>query len=293
MTHSNTNSPVVVIGTGLGGLSAAIRLRAMGHEVLVLEAGDQPGGRARVFKQDGFTFDAGPTVVTASYLFDELWELVGRDRRDYFELVPVDPFYHVMFDDGSTFDYVGDEDRIIAQIEKISPGDVEGYRKLAAHAQRIFDVGYSQLADQPFDDLADMLRVVPEMIKLESYRTVYGLVSKYIKDERLRQVFTFQPLLVGGSPFKTTSIYMLIHWLERKWGVEFAMGGTGSIVKAMVRLLEELDVEVRLNTPVETIVIEGGVAKARDIAEAASDGGGGSIITGSDGPARFLCRRPT
>lgn len=260
MTPVSNTKPVVVIGSGLGGLAAAIRLRAMGHEVLVLEAGDQPGGRARVFEQDGFTFDAGPTVVTASYLFDELWELVGRDRRDYFDLVPVDPFYHVMFNDGSTFDYVGDEDRIIAQIEAMSPGDVEGYRKLAAHAERIFDIGYTQLADQPFDNLSDMLRVVPDMIKLESYRTVYGLVSKYIKDERLRQVFTFQPLLVGGSPYKTTSIYMLIHWLERKWGVEFAMGGTGAIVRAMVKLLGELGVEVRLGTPVAQVLVDDGVA---------------------------------
>lgn len=260
MTPVSSSKAVVVIGSGLGGLAAAIRLRAMGHEVLVLEAADMAGGRARVFHQDGFTFDAGPTVVTASYLFDELWELVGRDRKDYFDLVPVDPFYKVLFPDGSTFDYVGEEQRILSQIEAMSPGDVDGYRKLSAHAERIFDIGYSQLADQPFDKLSDMLRVVPDMIKLESYRTVYGLVSKYIEDERLRQVFTFQPLLVGGSPYKTTSIYMLIHWLERKWGVEFAMGGTGAIVAAMVQLLGELGVEVRLNTPVAEIRVEGGVA---------------------------------
>jgi len=251
----------VVIGAGLGGLAAAIRLRNMGWRVTVLEAGAQPGGRARVFERDGYSFDAGPTVVTAPYLFDELFESVGRDRRDYYELVPVDPFYRVDFADGSSFDYVGDEDRIVSQIAEMSPGDVEGYRKLAAHAERIFAVGYEQLADTPFTRLSDMLRVIPDMMKLESYRSVYGLASKYLKDERLRQVFSFQPLLVGGNPFDTTSIYMLIHWLERKWGVHYALGGTTSIVRGMVRLLEELDVDVVLGSPVQEIDTRMGVVK--------------------------------
>lgn len=252
--------PVVVIGAGFGGLSAAIRLRAMGWPVVVLEATDQAGGRASVFRRDGYTFDAGPTVITAPYLISELFSLVGRDAADYYEMVPVDPFYRVMFQDGSRFDYVGEEDRILAQIQQLSPRDVDGYRKLAAHAHRIFDVGYEKLADQPFDRLSDMLRVVPDMIKLSSHRSVYGLVASYIKDERLRQVFTFQPLLVGGNPFRTTSIYLLIHWLERKWGVWFPKGGTGALVQAMVRLLADIGVEVRTNSPVEHIDVQGGRA---------------------------------
>jgi phytoene desaturase len=254
--------PAIVIGSGLGGLASAIRLRAMGWPVIVLEAGPQHGGRARVFSQEGFSWDAGPTVVTAPYLLDELFTLVGRDPRERYELLPVDPFYRVDFPDGSTFDYVGDEERILAQIRDLSPADVDGYRKLAAHAERIFDVGYTGLADQPFDRLSEMLRVVPDMVKLESWRSVYGLVGKYIRDERLRQVFTFQPLLVGGNPFDTTSIYLLIHWLERKWGVWYARGGTGSLVRAMVALLEELGAEVRCNAPVEEIEVEGGRAVA-------------------------------
>jgi phytoene desaturase len=254
--------PVVVIGAGLGGLAAAIRLRARGHEVVVLEAMDQPGGRAAVFRRDGFTFDAGPTVITAPYLLQELFTLVGRDWRDYFELMPVDPFYRVEFPDGSRFDYVGDEERILAQIARLSPPDVAGYRRLAAHAERIFDVGYTQLADQPFGTLAEMLRVVPDMVRLGSYRSVYGLVSRYIRDERLRQAFTFQPLLIGGNPFRATSIYLLIHWLERKWGVHFARGGTTSVVAALVRLLEELGAEVRCSAPVERIEIEAGRVRA-------------------------------
>ncbi len=259
---SNSDLPVVVIGAGFGGLAAAVRLRAMGHRVLIVEAGDQAGGRARVFKEKGFSFDAGPTVITAPYLLDELFGLVGRDRRDYFDLVPVDPFYRVKFHDGSQFDYVGEEDRILEQIRQFSPNDVDGYRKLAAHAQRIFDVGYTGLADQPFDKFWDMMKVVPDMMALESYRTVWGLVGKYISDHRLRQVFTFQPLLVGGNPLDTTSIYMLIHWLERKWGVHFAKGGTAAIVSSLVSLLEEVGVELMTNAPVERLDIVDGRAQA-------------------------------
>ncbi|HEX7239759.1 MAG TPA: phytoene desaturase family protein, partial [Longimicrobiaceae bacterium] len=247
----------LVVGAGLGGLAAAIRLQARGEQVTVLEGTDQPGGRASVFRRDGFSFDAGPTVVTAPYLLHELFALAGRDSRDYFELVPVDPFYRVEFADGSHFDYVGDEERILAQIHAMSPADVDGYRRLAAHAQRIFDVGYTRLADAPFDRLSEMLRVVPEMVRLGSWRTVYGLVAHYLRDPRLRQVFTFQPLLVGGNPFNTTSIYLLIHWLERKWGVWFAKGGTTSIVAGMVRLLEEMGGEVRCGAPVEEIEVGG------------------------------------
>lgn len=253
---STQQDPVVVIGSGFGGLAAAIRMRAKGYPVVVLEARDQPGGRAGVFLRDGFSFDAGPTVITAPYLFNELFELVGKDWRDYYELMPVDPFYRIEFHDGSRFDYVGEEDRLLDQIRQMSPRDVDGYLKLADHSRRIFEIGYEQLADAPFDNLSDMLRIVPEILKLGNYRTVYGLVAKYIKDERLRQVFTFQPLLVGGNPFQTTSIYLLIHWLERKWGVHFPKGGTTSMVKAMVKLLEDLDVEVRMSAPVDEIDVD-------------------------------------
>ncbi|MEM1348122.1 MAG: phytoene desaturase [Myxococcota bacterium] len=256
------SDPAIVIGSGFGGLAAAVRLRAMGHEVKVLEATDQPGGRASVFLRDGYSFDAGPTVLTAPYLFEELFELVGRDWRDYYEIMPVDPWYRIEFHDGSRFDYTGDQERLLSQIRAFHPKDVDGYLKLAEHSKRIFDVGYTKLADVPFTHLSDMLRVLPDIIKLQNYHSVYGLVSKYLEDERLRQVFTFQPLLVGGNPFQTTSIYMLIHWLERKWGVHFAKGGTTSLVKALVKLLEELGVEVVLNTPVAEIEVERGQAVA-------------------------------
>jgi len=251
----------VVIGAGFGGLAAAARLRAMGHAVTVLEAGDQPGGRARAFDSEGFHFDAGPTVITAPHLFDELFELFGKDRRDYFEFVPVDPFYRVVFPDGRHFDYVGDDERLFAQIAKFNPPDVEGYKKLVEHSQRIFDVGYTQLVDADFSRFGDMMRIVPELVRLRAYKSLYGLVARYIKDDALRQVFTFQPLLIGGNPFRAPGIYLLIHWLERKWGIHFAMGGTASIVSGLTRLLGEVGVDLRLNAPVERIEVANGRTK--------------------------------
>ena len=251
-------SRAVVIGSGFGGLAIAVRLRALGFDVELLEALDSPGGRARAFQRDGFTFDAGPTVITAPYLLAELFTIAGREMSDYVDLLPVDPFYRVLFDDGSSFDYSGDEERLLAQIAAFEPRDVDGYRQLARRAEEIFDVGYAELADQPFDRLSDMLRVIPAMMRLESWRTVHGLVARYIRDERLRRVFTFEPLLVGGNPFEASSIYLLIHWLERKWGVHFARGGTGSIVTGLVTLLEEMGVRVRFGTPVESIEVSGG-----------------------------------
>lgn len=250
----------VVIGSGFGGLAAAVRLRSMGYRVTVLEALPDVGGRARVFRRDGYTFDAGPTVITAPYLLHELFALLGRDSRDYFELVPVDPFYRILFHDGSVFDYVGDEARLLEQIAAFEPRDVDGYRRLAAHAQRIFDVGYLGLADQPFGRFRDMARVVPDILRLGGHRSVHGLVARYIRDERLRQALTFEPLLVGGHPYRTSGIYLLIHWLERKWGVHFAKGGTAAIVEGLVRLLRESGVEVRTGAAVEEILVRDGRA---------------------------------
>ena len=251
----------IVIGAGFGGLAAAARLQAMGHRVTVVEAGNQPGGRARAFEREGFHFDAGPTVITAPHLFDELFELFGKDRRDYFDLVPVDPFYRVVFPDGRAFDYVGDDERLFAQIAEFNPNDVEGYKQLVEHSKRIFDVGYTQLVDADFSRFGDMMRIVPELVRLRAYKSLYGLVSHYIKDDALRQVFTFQPLLIGGNPFRAPAIYLLIHWLERKWGIHFAMGGTTAIVRGLTRLLGEVGVDVRLNAPVERIEVVNGRAK--------------------------------
>lgn len=250
----------VVIGAGLGGLASAIRLAVRGFRVTLLEQLEQPGGRARVFEQDGFTFDAGPTVVTAPFLFEELWSLCGRDLEDEVDLVPVDPFYRIRFDDGTSFDYSGDLDAMADEISRFEPADVDGYRRFLEKSREIFRVGFEELGHVPFANLSDMLRIVPAMMKLESHRSVYGLVSKYIESEKIRQVLSFHTLLVGGNPFSTTSIYALIAHLERKWGVWYAMGGTGSLVQGLTGLLDELGVAERYGTEVSEILVDDGTA---------------------------------
>ncbi|MFN3197463.1 MAG: phytoene desaturase [Bradymonadia bacterium] len=253
------NAPhAVVIGSGFGGLAAAVRLGARGYRVTVLEKLDAPGGRAYVHAQDGFVFDAGPTVVTAPFLFEELWSLCGREMSQDIDMRPVTPFYRIRFDDGKIFDYTGDAEAMRREINKFNPDDVKGYERFLKASEEIFKVGFEQLAHVPFGSWSDMAKIIPAMVKLQSYRTVYSLVSKYIKDERLRQVFSFHPLLVGGNPFSTTSIYTLIAFLERKWGVHFPMGGTGSLVNGLVKLITEVQGNtIRYNTAVQEITVEG------------------------------------
>ncbi len=250
----------VVIGSGFGGLAAAVRLGARGFRVTVLEQLDAPGGRAYVYRQDGFTFDAGPTIVTAPFLFEELWQLCGKRLADDVELRAVAPFYRIRFDDGSTFDYSGDAAAMRAEVARFAPGDVAGYERFMKASEAIYRVGFEQLGHVAFDSWTDMLKVAPELVRLESYRTVYGLVAKYVRDTRLRIVLSFHPLLVGGNPFSTTSVYSLIAFLEREWGVHFAMGGTGALVQGLVRLIEGQGNVVRCQARVRSIVVAGGTA---------------------------------
>ena len=247
----------VVIGSGFGGLAAAVRLGARGYRVTVLEMLDAPGGRAYVHRQDGFTFDAGPTVITAPFLFEELWSLAGRSMADDIEMRPVSPFYRIRFHDGTTFDYTGDPAAMRQEVARLAPGDVEGYERFIRASEEIFRVGFEQLSDVPFSSWTDMARIAPAMIKLQSYRTVYGLVSRYVKDDRLRQVMSFHPLLVGGNPFSTTSIYTLIAFLERKWGVHFPVGGTGALVRGLCKLIEGQGGAVRCGAEIRQILLDG------------------------------------
>jgi phytoene desaturase len=248
---------IIVVGSGFGGLASAIRLQARGYEVELLEARDQLGGRASVYRQDGFTFDAGPTVITAPFLIEEIFRLAGRRMEDYIRLVPVDPFYRIEFHDGRSFEYNGDEAETERRVAAFAPGDLEGYRQMIARARAIFNKGFLELSDKPFLQLSDMLRIIPDLARLESYRTVFGFVSRYVKDPMLQRVFSFHPLLVGGNPFQTTSIYALIHTLEREWGVHYAMGGTGAIVSAFGRVFQELGGKVRLNCPARRFLMDG------------------------------------
>ncbi len=265
-TKAPSGARAVVIGSGLGGLAAAVRLGVKGYTVTVLERNDQVGGRARVHALDGYVFDAGPTVVTAPFLFEELWTLCGKTMSDDIDMRPVDPFYRIRFHDGSVFNYNGDPEHMRREVARFNPDDVEGYERFVRTSEAIFKVGFEQLAHVPFPTVGSMLRIVPDMVKLQSYRTVYGLVSKYFKDDRLRQVMSFHPLLVGGNPFSTTSIYTLIAFLERKWGVHFPMGGTGALVKGIVTLIEGQGGEVRTNAEVKQILVRDGQAKGVELA---------------------------
>ncbi len=257
-THTTDVRPhAVVIGSGFGGLAAAVRLGARGYRVTVLEKLDAPGGRAYVYRQDGFTFDAGPTIVTAPFLFEDLWKLCGRNLADDVELRAVTPFYRIRFDDGVSFDYTGDAAKMRAEVARLSPSDVDGYERYMKASEETFRVGFEQLGHVSFDNWTTMAKIVPQMVKLKSYLTVYGLVASYVKDERLRTVLSFHPLLVGGNPFSTTSIYCLIAHLERRWGVHFAMGGTGQLVRGLAGLIESQGGSVLCNSEVDHITLDG------------------------------------
>ncbi len=275
----------VVVGAGFGGIAAALRLRARGYDVTLLDRLDQLGGRAQVYRRNGFVFDAGPTVVTAPFLFEELFELFGRKMSDYVDLRPVEPWYRFEFQDGRRFDYGGTVEDTLREIGRFEPADRDGYRRMLEHSRRIFDKGFVELGDRPFGRFRDMLRVLPALIRLRSDRSVYAMVSRYLKSPHLRQAFSIQPLLVGGNPFDTTSIYSLIHYLEREWGIHFPMGGTGALVEGLARLLDEVGVDVRLGTDVECVLERDGRACGVRLADGTSLA---SQIVVSNADAPFL-----
>ncbi len=244
----------LVIGAGFGGLSAAIRLQAAGYRVVLAEARDQPGGRAYVYSKDGFRFDGGPTVITAPECLEELFEAAGRRLSDYVELLPVKPLYRLLWEDGDQFDY-DTGPALLEQIRARSEHDAAGYERFVDYSRRVFQKGYTELAAKPFLHFTDMLRVAPDLARLRADRSVYKTVSRFVKDEHLRQAFSFHSLLVGGNPFDTSSIYTLIHYLERRWGVFYPRGGTGALVAALARLFEELGGELRLSAPVQEVSV--------------------------------------
>lgn len=251
---------IIVVGAGFGGIAAAIRSRAKGYDVILVDRCSQLGGRAQVFEQGGFRHDAGPTVITAPLLFEELFTLHGKRIEDYVQLVTLDPWYRFRFPDGTYFNYGGSVEDTLAEIERISPIDRRGYLALVAESRQIFAIGFEALADKPFHHLGTMVRMLPSLMALGGYRTVWQMVTKHIQHPWLRRALSVSPLLVGGNPFDTTSIYSLIHYLERKWGIQFAMGGTGALVQALARLMREIGIDVHLNRTVQEILIERGAA---------------------------------
>jgi phytoene desaturase len=248
---------IAIIGSGFGGLGAAIRLAAKGHAVEVFEKRDQPGGRAYTYEINGFKFDGGPTVMTAPFMFDDIWEAAGRKREDYFQMVPVDPFYRVFDWEGRHFDVKSDADFTLREIERWNAADKPGYLDYIQHTKPIFEKGFLELSDKPFLKVTDMLKVAPDLMRLQSYKSVYGYISQYVQNDFLRRVFTFHTLLVGGNPFDTTSIYALIHYIQNEWGVWYGVGGTGAIIHAMVKLFEELGGKIHLNCEVSEILSQG------------------------------------
>ncbi len=272
---------VFIIGSGFGGLGAAARLAARGFDVEVFEKLDKPGGRAYVFEKDGYKFDAGPTVITVPFLFDEIFELAGRKRADYVELVKLDPFYRIFNHEGRHFDYNDDPNFIHREIEKWNPADVAGYDRFMSTTKAIFQKGFVELSDQPFLTLPDMLRVAPDLIKLKSHQSVYKYASQFIEHDFLRRVFSFHPLLIGGNPFDASSIYAMIHYLEREWGILFAKGGTGALVDALVKLTEELGGKFHYNTEVAEILTEGRRATSIRLADGTTRKAG-HIISNAD-----------
>jgi phytoene desaturase len=250
---------ITVIGSGFGGLSAAIRLQAQGHDVTIVEKRDKTGGRAYVYEQDGFIFDGGPTIITAPWLIDELFAIAGKKTADYVELVKIDPFYNIRWADGTVFNYNDNKENLMAQIAKIAPDETANYKKFSKDLGEIYRVGF-ELIDQPFDSIASMLKVVPQMVKLRSDRSVYKFASRYFKNEKLREAFSFHPLLIGGNPFTATSIYAMIHELEQKFGVWFAMGGTGALVRGLSNLFTDIGGRILLETAVSEITVKNGKA---------------------------------
>lgn len=253
-----SNARVGVIGSGFGGLATAIRLQASGFDVTVLEKRDLPGGRAYVYHDQGFTFDAGPTVVTAPNCLEELFEVAGKSIEEYVDLMPVAPLYRLHWEDGYTFDYTSDLESTLAQIAKKSPEDAANYPAFLRYTEEVFEAGYTKLAHVPFLDWGSMIRVAPQLLRLKAYRSVYSMVAKYIRDPQLRQAFSFHSLLVGGNPFSASSIYTLIHFLERKWGVYFPRGGTHALVRGLVKLFQDLGGKIQYGAEVSEIRTENG-----------------------------------
>jgi phytoene desaturase len=250
----------VVIGAGIGGLAAAIRLGARGYQVSVFENLEQPGGRANVYRQDGFTFDAGPTIITAPHLLAELWTLCGKRMEDEVPLVPMNPFYRIRFHDGSWLDCSSDNAHMEREVLRLSPSDLAGYRGFMAKAEEIYKIGFERFGTVPFNTIWDMAKATPALIAVGALKSIFSMASHYVKDERLRIALSFHPLFIGGNPLSASAVYALVVYLEKLWGVHFAMGGTGAFVRGLVRLIEGQGNHIHYLAKVDKILAENGTA---------------------------------
>jgi phytoene desaturase len=255
--NERRKATAIVIGGGFGGLATAIRLQAADHAVTLVEAREHLGGRAYQLKEDGFTFDMGPSLITAPHLLEDLWKSAGRSLEEDVTLMPLSPFYRIYFQDGRYFDYWGTPAEDEAEIAKFEPRDVEGYRTFLADTKRIYERAFADLADQPFLTLSGFLGVAPELVRLGAQRSVYSYVSHYFRNPQLRMVFSFHPLFIGGNPFRASAIYSIVPYLERLGGVHFTPGGMYSLIEAMERLFRSVGGEVRCGVPVEQVLLNG------------------------------------
>lgn len=243
----------IVIGAGFGGLALAIRLQSAGIQTTIVEARDKPGGRAYFWEKDGFVFDAGPTVITDPDCLRELWALSGHDMAKDVTLVPVMPFYRLNWPDGTNFDYSNDDVQLAAEIAKLDPEDVDGYGRFLEYSAGVYKEGYLKLGHVAFLDFASMIKAAPSLMKFQAWRSVYSVVSSFVKNPKLREALSFHTLLVGGNPMTTSAIYTLIHKLEKDGGVWFAMGGTNKLIEGLVTQFERIGGVLRLNDPVASI----------------------------------------
>lgn len=255
-TEQFAHTRAIVIGAGFGGLAAALRLQTAGFQVTLLEAREKAGGRAYQFKEQGFTFDMGPTLITLPHLLEQLWQLAGRDMYADLDLVKLSPFYRILFQDGRAFDYWGTTAQDEAEIAAFEPRDVEGYRRFLTRTRYIYERAFLDLAAQPFHSLGTFLRVIPELIGAGAQQNVYSFVSRYIRNPALRMVFSFHPLFIGGNPFRASAIYSIVPYLERLGGVHYARGGMYTVIEGMVRLFREAGGEIRYSAPVQRILVK-------------------------------------
>lgn len=249
---------IVVIGAGFGGLASAIRLQAAGHQVTIVEARERVGGRAYQLQADGYTFDMGPSLITAPHLLRDLWTTAGRIFDDEVELTTLDPYYRIYFRDGRYFDYGGSVEQTEAEVAKFNPDDVAGLREFMAYTEKVYNRAFDDLAGQPFDQFSSFALVTPELIRLGAQRSVYEVVSRYISDPALRMVYSFHPLFIGGNPLRASAIYSIVPYLERIGGVHFTMGGMYSLVEAMEQLFIDLGGEVRCGDAVSELITRRG-----------------------------------
>ncbi|MBI1170394.1 phytoene desaturase [bacterium] len=256
-----TGAEAIVIGAGLGGLAAAMRLGAKGYRVTVIDRLDMPGGRGSSITQGGHRFDLGPTIVTVPQGLRELWAVCGRDFDHDVDLRALDPFYEIRFQDGSTFTARPSDDAMRAEVARLSPGDLPGYDRFLADSERRYWFGFEDLGRRSMHRFADLLKVLPTFARLRADRSVYAHAASRVKDERLRFALSFHPLFIGGDPFHVTSMYILVSHLEKAFGVHYAMGGVGAIALAMAGVIASQGGQLHLNAEVDEILLENGRAK--------------------------------